>query len=139
LLLKDEKRVLLVERYHRRARIKLPNIRLHAVFHVIIENQFASNNEPAVRAVDWLTKQGHSRHDAIHAIGSVLSGQIYERPRQKNPDVAGEVLRAGRTADCEGMARWPRRLTRRSSGPHGSGAGPSMRDAGNSRCWRQLG
>ena len=39
-------------RYHRDARIDLPKSarRLHATFHVIVENQLAMNDEPVVRA-----------------------------------------------------------------------------------------
>ena len=43
-------RIALVENYHRRAGIRLPNVRLHATFHVIVENQAALGDEtPAAR------------------------------------------------------------------------------------------
>ena len=43
----------LVQRYHRDARIRPPESvrRLHAVFHVIVENQLAMNDEPLIRAL----------------------------------------------------------------------------------------
>jgi len=45
-------RLMVLERYHRDARIDLPKSarRLHATFHVIVENQLAMNDEPVVRA-----------------------------------------------------------------------------------------
>jgi hypothetical protein len=75
--LDEQERIFVVERYHRRARIELPNITLHATIHVAVENQLASNDEPVVRALARVMKQGLSRHDAIHAIGSVLAAYIY--------------------------------------------------------------
>jgi hypothetical protein len=59
-------------------RIKLPNLKAHAVFHAIVENQIAGNLEPVVRAMGRLTEEGLSRHEAIHAIASVLAEHIQE-------------------------------------------------------------
>jgi hypothetical protein len=41
LALDESERMRLVERYHRRQRIRLPNETIHAVIHVIVENQVA--------------------------------------------------------------------------------------------------
>jgi hypothetical protein len=38
LALREEKRMQLAEKYRRTARIKVPNVRMHAVFHAIVEN-----------------------------------------------------------------------------------------------------
>ena len=70
--------ILLVEQYHRRARVDLPNVKLHATIHVVVENQLASRDEPVVRALARLMKGRLSRHDAVHAIGSVVAEQIYD-------------------------------------------------------------
>jgi hypothetical protein len=43
--LDDGERQMLVEQYHRKKRIKLPNLQLHAVFHVVAENQIALGDE----------------------------------------------------------------------------------------------
>ena len=69
LALGEHKRISLVEEHHRAARIKLPNLKVHAVFHEIVENQLASKLEPVVRAMERLTKDGLTRHDAVHAVG----------------------------------------------------------------------
>ena len=72
LQLDEDERLIPVEEYHRDARIFLPRkIRqLHATIHVVVENQLALNDEPVVRALGRLVKEGLSRHDAVHAIGS---------------------------------------------------------------------
>jgi len=60
--------------YHTAAPIQVPNIQLHAIFHVIIENQIAEGDAYPVRAVlERLMAEGLDRHEAIHAIGSVLA------------------------------------------------------------------
>ena len=46
--------------------------------HVVVENQLAANDEPVVRALARLMKEGLSRHDAVHAIGSVVAQQIFD-------------------------------------------------------------
>ncbi len=77
--LDEDERHYLVERYHRKNRIKLPNLRVHAVFHVIVENQVALADEiPVRKTLERLMREGLSRHDAIHAIGSVLGGHMFD-------------------------------------------------------------
>ena len=87
--LDEGERLLLVEGYHRDARITLPKRarRLHASMHVVVENQLASNDEPVVRALARLMKEGLSRHDAVHAIGSLVAEEVYDLPKQEElPD-----------------------------------------------------
>lgn len=68
----------IVERYHRREQIPLPNARVHASFHVMVENQVALGGEtPVAEAVDRLMGEGLSRHDAIHAVGAVLATHMH--------------------------------------------------------------
>jgi len=78
LALDEQERILLVEAHHRMARIKLPNLTAHAIFHAVVENQIAENLESVVRAMARLTAEGLSRHEAIHAIASVLGEHIVE-------------------------------------------------------------
>jgi hypothetical protein len=77
--LDEQERLDLVERYHRKKRIKMPNSMLHAVFHVIVENQVALGSRiPVQKTLERLIREGLNRHDAIHAIASVLSGHMFE-------------------------------------------------------------
>jgi hypothetical protein len=49
-------------------------VKLHAVMHVIIENQVALGDEvPAQRTLRRLMAEGLDRHQGIHAISSVLT------------------------------------------------------------------
>lgn len=91
----DERvRIDLVASYHRRAHVRLPNILLHATIHVIVENQLALAEPIVVETLARLQGEGLSRHDAVHAIGSVLGEHIYEllkkrhAPGQIDPNVA---------------------------------------------------
>ncbi len=78
LALDEQERIGLAEEHHHIARIKLPNLKAHAAFHAIVENQIAQNLEPVVRAMTRLTAEGLSRHEAIHAIASVLAEHLNE-------------------------------------------------------------
>ncbi len=79
LVLSEQERLDQALDYHRRARVSLPNERTHALVHVVIENQIALGDElPVRRAVDRLMAEGLDRHEAIHAVGSVFTGQLYD-------------------------------------------------------------
>jgi hypothetical protein len=78
LALDESERIQLVRRYHRRQRIRLPNETIHAAIHVIVENQLALGDEFPTKAVLLrLMKEGLDRHEAIHAIGAVLSERLF--------------------------------------------------------------
>jgi hypothetical protein len=73
----EQERLDLVQSFHRHARFRLPNAKVHAVAHVIVENQFALGDElPVKRTVQRLMSEGLDRHDALHAVGSVLIGHL---------------------------------------------------------------
>jgi hypothetical protein len=75
-------RIEMVSSYHRRKKIRLPNARLHAVIHVVVENQLALGEEAVVKTLARLQAEGLGRHDALHAIGSVLAADLYELMRE---------------------------------------------------------
>jgi hypothetical protein len=78
LALDESERMRLVARYHRRKRIRLPNETIHAAAHVIVENQVALGDSfPAKAVLFRLMNEGLDRHEAIHAIGSVLSETLF--------------------------------------------------------------
>src|SRR5262245_16374745 len=94
--LDEGERQYLVERYHRKKRIQVPNSPLHAAIHVIVENQVALGSEiPAQKTLARLMREGLTRHDAVHAIGSVLAGRIFDliRRDEKGEDVNTEYYR----------------------------------------------
>ena len=83
----EQAQIQIVHDYHRRARIRLPNAKLHAVVHVIVENQIVLGDEtPVRRTVQRLISEGLDRHESIHAVGSVLAGYVNELLRGPDPD-----------------------------------------------------
>lgn len=74
----ESERIELVSGYHRRKQVTLPNSQLHAVIHVVVENQLALGEETVVNTLARLESDGLSRHDALHAIGSVLAENLYK-------------------------------------------------------------
>ncbi len=74
----DGDRVELVASYHRRKGIQLPDSQLHSVIHVVVENQLALGEAVVVHTLARLQAEGLGRHDALHAIGSVLAADLYE-------------------------------------------------------------
>jgi len=76
----EEQRTELVRRFHKRARIILPNERAHASLHVVVENQVAMGDEtPVAATVNRLVREGLDRHEAIHAVASVLATHVWEK------------------------------------------------------------
>ncbi len=73
----EAERLRAVRVQHAGAEVDLPDVRLHAALHVVVENQLAEGYEAAVRALRRLTSQGLDRHEAVHAIGSVVARQMH--------------------------------------------------------------
>jgi hypothetical protein len=86
LAMDEEERIDLVLAYHRRESIGPPSEKAHAVFHAIVENQIADDELPVRRTVQRLMSEGLDRHDAIHAIGSVLAGHLNDLMRETRSD-----------------------------------------------------
>lgn len=78
LALDEKERIDLVMAYHRRAGIRLPRAKTHAMFHVIVESQIADAELPVRGTVERLMAEGLDRHQAIHAVGSVLAAHMYD-------------------------------------------------------------
>jgi hypothetical protein len=107
--LDEQERIALVETYHRVARIKLPNVTAHAALHAIVENQIALNLEPVVRAMDRLGKEGLTRHDAVHAIGSVVAEHLFDILKtNQNDDAATSQARYYAAVERLTAASWRR-------------------------------
>jgi hypothetical protein len=77
LALREADRLRAVEAYHENVEPKPPNAKLHAVAHVAVETQIAEGYEPTIRAMARLKAGGLDRHEALHAVGNVLSHHIF--------------------------------------------------------------
>jgi hypothetical protein len=74
----EEERLSEVVGYHERVGEKLPNARLHAAIHIVIENQLAEGLPDVKKALGRLVAEGLDRHEALHAVGWVLSKHMYQ-------------------------------------------------------------
>jgi hypothetical protein len=91
LALGEQERIDLVMAYHQRARIRVPNAMPHAIIHAVIETQIAMGDElPVRRTAQRLIREGLDRHDAIHAIGSVLAGHLNDLMREVRSNAPSE-------------------------------------------------
>ena len=105
--LDEDRKIDLVVKYHRRHRPRTPRVRLHATFHTIVENQVASNEWVVVETLKRLRNEGLSRHDAVHAIASVLAAQVYEVLKHQQPET-GKYPNEAYAAELRQLtaARW---------------------------------
>jgi hypothetical protein len=83
--LDEQERIELVIAYHRRYHLPMgQDPKMHGVAHVIVENQVAMGDATVVPAtLARLMREGLNRHDAIHAIGSVLMVSFSTWSRRK--------------------------------------------------------
>ena len=81
LALDEQERMGLCEEYHARQWTRIPNAERHAVVHAIVENQLALGEPVVVATLARLRSEGVARHDAVHAIGSVLSAHLDSLPQ----------------------------------------------------------
>jgi hypothetical protein len=100
LALDEGERVYLVRAYHKRAGIRGPKASVHATIHAVVENQAALGDElPVRRTIERLMTEGLDRHEAIHAIGSVLIGRLFELAKDESADT--EFSQAAYNAEIE--------------------------------------
>jgi hypothetical protein len=78
---------------------EMPNPTMHAVMHVVVENQLAAGEPPeAAATLARLIAAGVSRHAAIHAVASVVAEEMFA------------VMKGARAYDREAAARRLERL-----------------------------
>jgi len=94
LTLSERERLDLIEDYHESIGEKLPSPMIHAGMHATVETQIAMGDAlPVAEHFARLRSEGLSRHDAIHAVGSVLSEHLFALVR--NPEtISGDPNQA---------------------------------------------
>jgi hypothetical protein len=103
LALDEGERLRRVRDYHERHDPLLANLEFHAAIHGVIENQIATGDEtPAREALERLMAEGLSRHEAVHALGSVLAETI---GAIANVDGCEEAARSRADAYNDAIAR----------------------------------
>jgi hypothetical protein len=81
----EQERMTAIRKYHERARVRVPSLQGHAIVHTIVESQLADGHAAAIRALDRLVESGLDRHEALHAIGSVLSRHLFQTVQGEKP------------------------------------------------------
>ncbi len=66
---------------------------IHSTLHVIVENQLAMGVELIPETIAKLTRQGLDRHEAIHAIGAIISEDIFYIVRGVKTDFSPKQYR----------------------------------------------
>lgn len=105
--LDERDRIDLAALYHRREGTSLPNAQLHAAIHVVVENQLALGEAVVMETLARLQSEGLNRHDAVHAIGSVLIEHVEKLLRGRVPaDEADGHRQYFRELKALTAARW---------------------------------
>lgn len=94
---------------------------LHVMLHTATENQIARGDPPeAGQVVNALERRGLSRHEAVHRVAEVLSGEIWRVLSEKHPSDSGryaaklaELLRSRATPPTNAHAKRRSRPKRR--------------------------
>ena len=75
--MEDAEKLLLIEEYHDRLGTQIPIRDVHVSLHGIAENQLAMGIPQVGLALDRLMAQGLDRHQALHAISTVIMEYLY--------------------------------------------------------------
>jgi len=76
LALGESERIALIEAWHRRKGIRIPWPTLHANIHAVVEDQIAGGEDVVIDAIARLRSEGLTRHEALHAVGSLVVEQV---------------------------------------------------------------
>jgi hypothetical protein len=106
--LDEQERIDQVIEYHRRHHLPMgQSAKLHGVAHVIVENQIALGDPSAAReALARLMDEGLDRHDAVHAVGSVVMGLMYDVLRMRGKDAGAISAKISRELAELTVASW---------------------------------
>jgi hypothetical protein len=86
--LDEDERLMRIEAHHRLAGIPMPDGHLHALCHIIVENQIALGDAtPVRRTVARLIAEGLDRHEAIHTLGMKIAVQFVDAATTGNSDL----------------------------------------------------
>lgn len=71
----EDERIAWAAAYHRRHKVKLPNLQLHAAIHVAVENQIASGDDGEHARPSSSRKPESTRRSSCHRIGPYRAPQ----------------------------------------------------------------
>ena len=104
LALDESERIGRIAAFHAAAGITPPNAQLHAAMHAVVENQIAEEMETVRETLARLCAEGLSRHEALHAVGSVLVAHLTVRMgrRGKGRAAVDDYFRELRSLTADG-------------------------------------
>ena len=78
--LEEAEQIELVRDFHSELNLDMPieALTVHSSIHIIVENQLAMRVDLIPETIAKLTRQGLDRHEAIHAIGAIISEDIFD-------------------------------------------------------------
>ena len=90
LSLGEDERLELIITCHERIGDDLPNVRLHAAIHTVVENQITLKEEAPIQAMRRLRMEGLDRHDAVRKVhpGLLNFEQYLRKASWENLDVS---------------------------------------------------
>ncbi|MBJ7538794.1 hypothetical protein [Marinomonas transparens] len=93
--LSEDDRMNAVRWFHECSHNDLDNdaLSIHSRVHIIVENQLAMGVEIVSEAITKLIRQGLDRHDAIHAIGAILSENLFDVVRGESTEFSPQQYR----------------------------------------------
>jgi hypothetical protein len=86
LALPEAERHKLVVKHHKTAKIEVRNVNGHATAHALVETQLAEGLPAARAALARLLAGGVGRHEAVHALGSVLMTHLWNLANRPVPE-----------------------------------------------------
>lgn len=91
----DDERTAIVREFHEKTEEGLDEkaLTIHSAVHVIVENQLAMGVELLPETIAKLVKQGLSRHEAIHAIGAIITEDIFDIMRGNKSEFSPKQYR----------------------------------------------
>lgn len=108
--LPEGRRIDLVQAYHLASGVQTANARGHAVFHVVVENQIAlAQATPVARALARLVAEGLDRHEAVHAVASVLAQHLNSLMKSDNTPLSDNATYYARLERLSARTWRPRR------------------------------
>lgn len=82
---------------------------VHVAIHQIVENQVADRTPPqTAETLEALVQAGYTRHEAIHAIGTLIAKEMFEIMQDNRP-----FDEAGYTEALRELAQTPKRPSKR--------------------------
>ena len=93
----EDERMIAVKAFHRglEKHPPMPNARMHAIIHVVVENQLALGEPRETRAaMERLCAAGLSRHEALHAVGQVVAESLAQALRGDDRGVDRDSMAA---------------------------------------------